>query len=80
MPEQTYAARIRHPGEALDPPKNSGSFGVGWWWIIGVGLAAFVFVAVFRPQWLARFGVHVNLSDAAKAVGGAVSNPMGWVG
>ncbi len=71
----SYEERVRHPSAALDPPKEGG--GLGWWWIVGAGIAAFILVAIFRPQWLARIGVHVNLSSAAKAVGAA--NPMGWV-
>jgi hypothetical protein len=51
---------------------------LGWLWLVCAAIGALVLVVIFRPQWLAKIGVHVNLSGAAKAVG-TVSNPMGWV-
>ena len=71
----SYSERIRHPDDALTPQKEK-SGGVSWWWIVA-GIVALILVAIFRPQWLAKIGVHINLSSAAKAVGAV--NPMGWV-
>ena len=76
MPEQIYP-KPRHPSGTLNPPAETSDL----WWVWGllvVAGVAFALVAIFRPQWLARIGVQVNLSGVAKAVG-AVSNPMGWV-
>ncbi len=72
----SYSEQIRHPDGALNPPQEKQSGGAPWLWIFLVGIAALIFVGIYRPQWLAKIGV--NLSGAAKAVG-AVSNPMGWV-
>jgi hypothetical protein len=69
----SYAEQIRHPSQALDPPKKSSGLGL-WWFLIG-GIAALVLIAIFRPQWFARIGIHI--SGAGKALGGI--NPRGWV-
>jgi len=71
----SYTDRVRHPDGALKPPQEKRG-GVNLWWWIAAGIGAFVLIAIFRPQWLAKIGVH--LSGASKAVG-TVSNPMGWV-
>jgi len=68
----SYSEQIRHPGGALDPQGGV----VNWWWFILAGIAALVLIAIFRPQWLTKIGVH--LPGAAKAVA-AVANPMRWV-
>ena len=68
----SYGEQIRHPGGALDLPQG----GLSWyWWLIGGGIVALVLIVIFRPQWLAKIGVHV--STGAGAVGNL--NPMGWV-
>lgn len=72
----SYSEQIRHPSGALEPPKKNSN--VSWWWVIGGGIVALILIGIFRPQWLAKIGIHVNLSGAAKAAG-AVSNPMAWV-
>jgi hypothetical protein len=73
----SYSERIRHPSGALNPPKKSSR--VNWWWFVLAGVAAFILIAIFRPQWLAKIGVQLNLSDASKALAG-IANPRGWVG
>ena len=73
----TFSEQVRHPAAALDPPKESGGLSL-WWLVICGGVAALILIAIFRPAWLAKIGIQVNLSSAAAAVG-AVSNPMGWV-
>jgi hypothetical protein len=73
----SYSERIRHPDGALNPQPEKKS-GFSWWWVIGGGMAALILIGIFRPQWLGKIGIHVNVSGAAKAVG-AISNPLGWV-
>jgi len=62
-----------HPSTYLDLPKKSGA--VSWWWFLLAGVAALILVGIFRPHWLVKIGVHINLSSAARVVG-VVSNPM----
>lgn len=71
----SYSKQIRHPDGALNPQREKKS-GLSWWWFVYGGIAALVLIAIFRPQWFAKIGVH--LPGAAKAVG-AVANPMRWV-
>lgn len=71
----SYSEQIRHPDGALNPQREKNS-GLSWWWFVYAGIAALILVAVFRPQWFAKIGLHIS-SGASKGVGGI--NPRGWV-
>lgn len=73
----SYSDQIRHPDGALNPQPS----GWPWWvWLIVAGITALILIAIFRPQWLAKIGVHVNLSGAGKALSAVGNvNPKGWV-
>lgn len=71
----SFSEEVRHPSGALDPPQG----GLSWYWLlIGGGILALVLIAIFRPAWLGRIGIHINLSGPGKALGG-IANPMEWV-
>jgi hypothetical protein len=71
----SYSEQIRHPDGALNPPQQKKS-SIGWWWFIFAGIVALILVAIFRPQWLEKIGIHI-----ARGGGGMLppANPMGWV-
>jgi hypothetical protein len=72
----TYSEQIRHPSGALNPPQEKKP-SVSLWWYVAAVIAAFILVAVIRPQWLAKIGIQAPSGGGAAL--GDVSNPHGWV-
>ncbi len=72
MATMNYAERVRHPGGALDPPRDKGHG--QWFWIL-FGLAVLAYFA-WRVGWLDRiFAAGTRAGGAVKSI----ANPQGWV-
>lgn len=77
----SYSEQIRQPDAVLNPPQQKQgeqTSGVNWWkWIIillVVKVILVILVARYRPQWLAKLGIHFG---GGGGLGGI--NPNGWV-
>lgn len=69
----SYAEQVRDPSLALNPPQGKQS-AVNWWWWIVASIVALLLIGIYRPQWLAKFGIHLGGSSGLGGI-----NPHGWV-
>jgi hypothetical protein len=70
----SYAERIRHPHEALNPPPEK-QRSANLWFYVATAIAAVILMAILRPKRLSKISVKIPSGAAPNGI----PNQHGWV-